>query len=190
MVVNLPIKESSNAPLRSGERRYLAVRMSFAGTGHPAAVIGDGELGSRSHYLIGPPSNWHTDVPHFARVRYHQVYPGVDIVFYGSRHRLEYDVVLTPGTDVEQVRLRFEGAETLKVDRNGDLILHTKAGKIRQVRPRVYQAVRGGQLAINGKYVLRAANEVGFELGAFDHSKPVGDRPGTALVHVPGGKRG
>jgi len=73
VVVNLPISESSNAPLRSGERSYLAVRMSFGGTARPAAVIGDGELGSRSHYLVGHPSNWHTDVPHYARVRYRQV---------------------------------------------------------------------------------------------------------------------
>jgi hypothetical protein len=173
VVVNLPIKESSNAPLRSGERSYLAVRMSFAGTAHPAVVMGDGELGSRSHYLIGHPSNWHTDVPHCARVRYRQVYPGVDMVFYGSGHDLEYDVVLAPGADVKQVRLRFEGAEMLEVDPNGDLILHTKGGDIRQLRPRVYQAVRGRQLSVKGKYVLRAANEAGFELGAFDHSKPV-----------------
>jgi hypothetical protein len=173
VVINLAVADPAKERSRAEERSHLAVRMSFAGPAHPAEVIGEGRLPTRGNYLIGDAANWHTDVPQYARVCYRQVYPGVDIVFYGRGHDLEYDVVVAPGADVKQVRLRFDGTGSLEVDQNGDLALHTRAGDVRQYSPRVYQRVRGSQHRVTGKYVMRAHNEIGFELGLFDRTKPV-----------------
>jgi hypothetical protein len=98
---------------------YLAVAMKFEGGRRSARVTGESPLPGRSNYLIGNPTNWHTGIPQFARVRYVQVYPGVDFVFYGTGRDLEYDIALAPGTDVNHVRLTFEGVDSLGVDANG-----------------------------------------------------------------------
>jgi hypothetical protein len=106
-------------------------------------------------------------------VRYAQVYPGVDFVFYGTGRDLEYDIALAPGTDVNQVRLTFEGVESLSVDANGDLTLHTKAGDLRQLVPAVRQRVNGRLRHVHCHYILLAKNQVGFTLGAHDREQPV-----------------
>jgi hypothetical protein len=172
VVIDLPVAQTGDKGSMARHDDHLAVRMSFAGRTH-SEVIGEDKLVARSNYLIGSPANWHIDVPQYARVRYRHVYPGVDVVFYGNEHDLEYDVLLAPGTDLKQVRLRFEGAESIHTDRNGDLIVHTKAGELRQYSPRVYQCVRGRQHQVRGGYIVRSANEVGFQLGTFDRTKPV-----------------
>jgi hypothetical protein len=152
---------------------YLAVAMKFEGGRRSAKITAESPLLGRSNYLIGKPTNWHTGIQQFARVRYAQVYPGVDFVFYGTGRDLEYDIALAPGIDVNQVRLTFEGVDSLGVDANGDLTLHTKAGDLRQLVPAVYQRVSGRLRRVRCHYTLLAKNQVGFTLGAHDREQPV-----------------
>jgi len=152
---------------------YLAVAVKFEGGRRAAKITGESPLPGRSNYLIGKPTNWHTGIPQFARVRYAQVYPGVDLVFYGTGRDLEYDIALAPGTDVNQVRLTFEGVDSLGVDADGDLTLHTKAGNLRQLVPAVHQRVNGRLRRVRCHYILLAKNQVGFTLGAHDPGQPV-----------------
>src|SRR5687767_455761 len=74
-----------------------ALRMSFAGARGTTPVMGEQELPGRTHYLRGPESEWRRNVASYARVRYEEMYPGVDVVFYGRERELEFDVVLAPG---------------------------------------------------------------------------------------------
>src|SRR4029077_8756368 len=90
-------------------------------------------LPGKTHYLKGPGSDtWHADLATYARVRYRGVYPGIDIVYYGNQRQLEYDVVVAPGAHPETVRFRFDGIQGMTIDSNGDLVLKTDAGDIRQ----------------------------------------------------------
>ena len=74
-------------------------------------------------------------MPGYARVRYREVYPGVDQVWYGNAGQLEYDFVVAPGADPRAIVLRFEGADRMEVDASGGLVLHTRAGELRQAAP-------------------------------------------------------
>lgn len=152
---------------------YLAVAMKFEGDRRSARITGESPLPGRSNYLIGNPANWHTEIPQFARVHYRGVYPGVDFVFYQSGRSLEYDIALAPRTDVDHVRLTFEGVDSLGVDANGDLTLHTKAGDLRQLVPAVYQRINGRLRRVRCHYRLFAKNQVGFTLGAHDRGQAV-----------------
>ena len=97
-----------------------------------------------SNYLLGnDPSQWHTSVPNYGGVKYQGVYPGIDLVYYGNQRQLEYDFVVSPGADPRRIRLGFQGADKLEVDAQGDLVLHTATGVIRQRKPVVYQEVEG-----------------------------------------------
>ncbi len=71
-------------------------------------------------------------MPHFAKVGYEGVYPGIDLVFYGTNQRqLEYDFVVAPGADPARIRLAIEGAKRLEIDGDGDLIAHLAGGEVR-----------------------------------------------------------
>ncbi len=131
-------------------------------------------LPSRSHYFIGAdPRHWRTDVPNYAGVKYHAVYPGVDLVFYGQQGRLEYDFIVQPGADPRVIGLDFAGAERMQIEANGDLTLHTGAGAVRQHKPVVYQERDGQRHSIAGAYVRTGADEIGFAVGDYDHSRPL-----------------
>jgi len=138
-------------------------------------VQGQGEeaLPGVVNYLIGnQPSAWLKNIPTYSRVRYRQLYPGVDVVYYVNDGRLEYDVLLARGADPSRIRLRVEGAEGLRVDDAGDLVIATAGGELRQHRPIVYQESNGERRQVAGRYQLRG-NEVRFALGRYDRSQPL-----------------
>ena len=112
-----------------------------AGRPLPTEVVGEEELPGRTSYFVGnDPSEWRTNVVSYAKVRYREVWPGVDALFYERDGELEYDFEVRPGVDPSRVRLAIEGAEKIEVDAAGDLALTTASGTLRQRRPVVYQS--------------------------------------------------
>jgi Domain of unknown function DUF11/Beta-propeller repeat len=156
----------------SAERGEQFVRMKLVGANPSAATAGTGPLPGKSNYIIGnDPQKWHTGIPQFAGVRYQSVYPGIDLVFYGNQGRLEYDFRVAPGADPAQAELQFEGATRLELC-GGDLILTGKdEGGLRLQAPHIYQRDGGRQEPVAGRFVLRAANRVAFEIGRYDRGR-------------------
>jgi uncharacterized repeat protein (TIGR01451 family) len=153
------------------ERGVEALRMKLAGANRAAEISGSDRLAGASNYFIGnDPKQWHKGIPHFAGVRYRSVYPGIDLVFYGSQGRLEYDFKVAPGADPSQAQLQFDGASKLNFD-HGDLILRGTTAKVRLQAPRIYQQIGNRQQEVEGHFVLRAENRVGFQVGSYDRSR-------------------
>ena len=135
-------------------------------------------LPSRSHYLIGnDPKRWRSNVAHYGRVEVESVYPGVNVVYYGNQRQLEYDFVVTPGADPRVIRLAFEGADAIEIDRHGDLVLRLAGGEVRQRPPLVYQEIDGNRREVRGRYALDEQGHVRFQLAAYE--------PTVALVIDP-----
>ncbi len=154
-----------------GADASAVVRMRLLGANPSPAVEGIDRLPGVTNYLNS--RRWSTGVPGFARVRYSEVYPGVDLVYYGNQRKLEYDFVVAPNIDPRAIALKFGGAGELRVDRRGDLVIDTRGGELRQKRPVVYQRVAGGRRAVPARYVLNGDRRVGFEVGSYDRSKPL-----------------
>ena len=151
--------------------RVESLRMKLAGANPNASLSASDLLSSKSNYILGnDPSKWRHDVPQFARVRYENVYPGIDLAFYGNQGRLEYDFQVAPGSDPAQAELEFDGAKRLEL-RDGALVIEAQGGAVRLEAPRVYQQMDGRQQPVEGSFVLRADNRVGFAIGAYDHSR-------------------
>ncbi len=101
------------------------------------------------------------------------MYPGIDLIFYGNQQELEYDVVVAAGADPSLVRLKFTGADRLRREANGDVLAGAGGTEIRQRKPVVYQMVDGRRRELEGGYVIRAHNEVAFEVARYDTAKPL-----------------
>ena len=150
------------------------LRMGLLGANPVPQMLGLDKLPGKSNYFIGNDlENWHTDVPHYARVHYDDVYPGVDLVFYGNQRQLEYDFIVSPGADPAAIRLGFKGADNLSLDGSGNLTLHMAEGDVLQKAPIVYQEVDGARRAISGSYVLQGEDQVSFQVAAYDASRPL-----------------
>lgn len=183
------VLNASLSPVTSGQLgRISGVKVRSNPESKPSSVIrtqlvnadlapqaaGQDELPGRANYFIGDdPRNWRTNVPLFSRVQYRNVYPGVDLAYYGNQQQLEYDFIVAPGADPRSIMLSFDGAEELSLDAQGNLVLATKESKVRLEKPRIYQDAGGTRREIRGDYLLKHAHEVGFQVAAYDPTKPL-----------------
>jgi hypothetical protein len=127
---------------------------------------------TETNYIRGnDPSKWLRNVPSWSHLKYRQIYPGIDLVFYGSGKRLEYDFNVSPGADPSVIELEFSGASRIRVDRSGDLALETDAGEIRWEKPTIYQQYSRQRRPVTGSFALKADNCVSFTIGAYDRSR-------------------
>lgn len=149
--------------------------MKIVGADRRAIVQAQDELPGKANYFIGrDPAGWHTNVPTYGKVRYKDIYPGVDLVYYGNQRQLEYDFIVSPQIDLTSITIKFEGAP-VEVNSAGDLVLHSDAGDVYFRRPIAYQVEEGGKQKhfINSRFVQRGSSEVGFQIAAYDRTQPL-----------------
>src|SRR5438132_548275 len=166
---------SGEATLVEPEKRAGTVlRMRLVGANPAPEVAGVGELPGKSNYFLGnDPTKWRTNVSTYAKVEYREVYPGVNLVYYGNQRQLEHDFVVSPGADPKVITLAFEGVDGVAIDALGDLVLRTVGGEVRLRKPVVYQEQNRQRAVIPTRYVLTAEHQVAFEVAAYDATKPL-----------------
>ena len=154
--------------------KAVALRMHLVGAAPKPPVSGLDELPGKANYFIGQdPAKWRTNVPTYAKVQYENIYPGIDLLYYGNQRQLEYDFVVAPGANPEKIVLGFRGADEFEIEARGELVLHTTGGDIRQHKPIIYQDIDGVRRDIAGGYVRKGVNRVGFEVAVYDASRPL-----------------
>lgn len=155
---------------RDAKRAVLRLRM--LGANAAPHVAGEEPLQGEMNYFIGNDrGRWRTGVPTYRRVRYEEVWPGIDMLWHGTRNALEYDFVVAPGVDPSRIALEVAGAERLRIDASGNLVAETAAGEVVQHAPVLYQESARGRTPVTGRYVLRGESEVRFEVGPYDRTR-------------------
>ncbi|MBL8229784.1 MAG: hypothetical protein JNL98_14945 [Bryobacterales bacterium] len=167
-----PLRVTTSAPAAKLETEMIAMRLEDT----REAAQGEGvdlQPGYSSYFLGNDPSRWRTQVPHYAKVRFADVYAGIDVVYYGNQRKLEYDFVVKPGGRPSDIRLAWDGVRDIRLDPSGDLILAVNGGEFRQLRPHIYQLIEGKKVEVAGSYRLFEKGRVGFELARYDRKKPL-----------------
>ena len=166
--------KQASAAKASAKSQTNILRLQLVGSNPSTQVKGLQQLPGKSNYLTSKDSSkWHTNIAQYAKVQYQAVYPGIDLVYYGNQGRLEYDFNVAPGAKPENIKFRVAGAERLSVDKQGNLLLHTQNGVLRQHQPKIYQEINKEKKAIAGSYVLLGKQEVGFKVAAYDRTQPL-----------------
>jgi uncharacterized repeat protein (TIGR01451 family) len=149
------------------------VRLVLSGANENPQVLGLEELPGKVNYFVGnDPDKWLTDIPTYAKVKYRDVYPGIDIIYSGNEQQLELDFIVHPGTNPDLISLDFTGSEQLLLDDHGNLLLTTGGEQIRISKPVVYQESALQRSSVFGSYTLNG-HQVGFRLGDYDTTKPL-----------------
>lgn len=180
----LPNKQSADAVATERQAQPDVLKMKLAHANETPSVTALDELQGRANYYVGNnPEAWRKDVQTFQRVKYANVYEGVDLVYYGNQRELEYDFLVAPGADPSLIKLNFENAQNIKLDATGDLLLSVGKHVVRQHAPVVYQEIAGARQQIAGRYVIEENRKskienqnsvtVGFALGDYDRSQPL-----------------
>ena len=177
--------------LRQTTGKTASAQMQFAGANPAATISGTAELSGKVNYLVGKnPAQWQTGVATFAQVRVENIYPGVNVVYYGNGRQLEYDFNLAAGIPPEIIALRFAGAQKISVNPQGALVVSLNGGEIIQHPPVVYQNVGATRQEISGGYKLLDARTVTFALGNYDHRQPLVIDPVLSYSTYFGGNNG
>lgn len=143
------------------------VRLTFEGAGRPT-IRGGLPLTSHANYLVGADrGRWHTHVAQYREVLYRGLYDGIDARFHGTQGTLKFDLLVSPGTAPDAIAMRLDGADHLRLDRAGDLVLTVGGGEVRKPRPVIYQDIDGRRVPVDGGYRLQG-NRVTFRLGQYD----------------------
>jgi hypothetical protein len=149
-----------------GVGRRLLIRTNFVGANREPSVVGLDRTGSWSNfYLGGDRARWRSKVPNYRAILYQNVYPGIDLKYYGDGRRMEYDFIVSPGADPGSIRVRYDGAKSVSVNQAGQLVVETEWGKVVEQAPVVYQTIDGRHKALDGEYELISESTFGFRLG-------------------------
>jgi len=155
-------------------QRGVVLRMSLVGANSSPQLEGRNELPGKANYLLGQnPNNWHTNISLYSQVAAKQVYPGIDQLFQGGQGELEQDFVVAAGADPSLIATRYGGSDRLLINPNGELVVYSGQDEIHQPAPTIYQDLNGSKQIISGGYLLKGSKEVGFQIGAYDHSQPL-----------------
>src|SRR6202521_83269 len=154
--------------------RSSAVGIHLEGANSAPRITGVDRLPGKTNYFIGnDPKKWHTDVPSYARVQYADIYPGINLIFYGNQRQLEYDFIVAPGADPKAIRLNLQGARKLRINAQGDVVLSVAEGDLKLQRPVIYQMVKGVRHEIAGGYAFTKGHQLTFSVPTYDRSEPL-----------------
>ncbi len=181
MVLNLRasrVESTSNkngsqaASSQSSTRATLQFRL--IGANSNPRVVGEDPQSGRVNYFIGKdPSKWYTNVPTYGKIRYKNVYPGIDLIFYGNHQQLEYDFAVAPKADPRQIQFQINGASQISLDEQGNLVLDVNGAKLHFQSPVVYQESNGQRVPVVGGYAMKDESHIGFQVSNFDATKPL-----------------
>ncbi len=156
--------------LAKGERTQV-LDLAFVGANRDPQITSGRPTGATVNELGAGPRQ--AGLSSHARITYRDLWPGIDMVFFGAKGKLNYEFRLAPGADPGDIRLAYRGAEGVSLASGGHLVLDTELGALTDSRPRTYQRIRGDRRPVRSGYALREGNSFGFRLGAYDSARPL-----------------
>ncbi|MGF1584141.1 MAG: SBBP repeat-containing protein [Bacteroidales bacterium] len=156
------------------EASYYTIYLQFEGSNPDPVSSGAGELPGKTNYFTGnDPANWITNIPTYARVEYKDVYTGIDLVYYGNEGELEYDFIVAPGGNPQDILLKFGNHDKLKIDEKGSLVIDVMGKELTMKAPFSYQDRDGTRNPVFSEYVLVSENTAGFNVGDYNPLVPL-----------------
>lgn len=170
------------------ENRAPAISLRFLGANSNAEIQGLDLQRGHSNYLVGrQASQWHTQVPHFSRVIYRDLYPGIDLIFYAKSGQLEYDLVVSAGVNPNQIEMELKGGSHVRLSQPGDAEVATAGGQFRLLKPRVYQQDGDERKEISGRYILTAPNRLAIKVSHYNRNQKLVIDPAISYSSFLGG---
>ena len=181
--------EQATVAFRMVQDRPATVSLTFEGASTTAVVAGEGKTQTRYNFYLGNDSDrWQSDVPAYTAVTYRAIYDGVDVRLHERAGRLEYELRLAPGADLEHVVIRADGASNVHIAADGSLVLATSNGSLEQSAPTTWEELPDGhRRALASRFRKVDAQRYGFEVDHHDAARPLVIDPGLVWSTFLGG---
>ena len=164
----------STQPAAKSAHSTGVLRMELLGSNPAPNFSAQDELPGKSNYFIGDQKNWRSNVPNYGKVAEKNIYPGIDLVYYGTQRQLEYDFNVAPGADPKAIQISFEGARKLRVDAAGNLILGLAGGEVKFEKPFAYQMKGDVKEPVTARFHLGDRKyRIYFAVDNYDATRPL-----------------
>jgi len=181
----LALRQPGTSRKRPADPAVLRMQLVNGTPGARMAAL-DEQPGKSNYFIGNDPSKWRTGVAHYGRVTARGVYPGIDLIYHGDQGQLEYDFEVAPGASPRAIRLALEGAQNLRVDAQGNLVVSLEGGEVVFHAPVAYQEEHGVRQVVPSRYSLKK-NQVGFRVTKYDARRPLVIDPTLAYSTYLGG---
>jgi len=138
--------------------RRWTVKLDFVGANPDVRPVGEEQQEAVISYFKGQPDEWRTGLPTYSRIVYRDLWPGIDLAYYGTVDRLKYEFIVQPGADPGQIRLAYRGAAGVALNAAGQLEVETPIGGFADDRPVAYQEIDGQHMDVAVAYTLQPAS--------------------------------
>jgi len=171
------------------DQRRFAVKLDFVGANADVRPSGEEKTGAVISYFKGKPEEWKAGLPTYSRIVYKDLWPGIDLGYYGTVDKMKYEFIVHPGSDPSLIRLAYRGVSAVEVNGEGRLEVRTPAGGFEDDRPVGYQEIDGKRMDVEMSYLLEEQSVIkpglggeeavaksfiyGFDVGDYDRTKPL-----------------
>ena len=160
---------SGRAPMQ-----HSTLELRLLGAASKSVVVGEDPQAGKVNYFLGnDKTKWHTNIQTYGRVRYKNIYPGIDLIYYGNHHQLEYDFAASPRADLSKIQFEIKGGGKVELGPTGELVVRIGNDRLRFQKPNIYQESNGVRTPVAGSYVVKDSNHVSFEVPNVDRTKSV-----------------
>ena len=158
--------------LKKHKIQHEAFKVDFLNIKKNVEIVGEEILVGKSNYFVGnDPDKWHTNINQYSKVRYKEIYAGIDLILYSKDDLIEYDFIVSPGADLNQITMQFKGIQNLDIDKNGNLLIKMQFGVIQHNAPVIYQKNEHRKTKISGSYEILDKNTVRFHVENYNKNK-------------------
>lgn len=165
-----------------------AVKVNFSGANPDVTLVGQQEQSEKVNYFIGQDeSKWKTDIATFSQVTYKNLYDGIDLIYTGGQAKIKYEFIVLPGANHKDIKLVYGGADSLNLDKKGNLIIATQIGKLKDEKPFVYQVIDGKKSSVAASFKINK-NSVGFMVDSHNPTLPLHIDPAIYSTFLGGGQ--
>ena len=146
--------------------------MQFDGAGREVRMEGAEPLPGHANFLLGGAESWHAGIPLYGAVVYRDLYPGIDMRYGANGRNLKSEFTVAPGADPARIRIRYVGADAVKLAEDGSLEITLQGQVLTEQPPEIYQQVDGRRVSVPGSFTVANAT-VGFIVSGYDAAQPL-----------------
>lgn len=140
--------------------RCYSFEVNFVGAELSGIDPAERRLYNVNYFIGNDHTEWASNVPVYEKLTYEEIYPGIDVQYYGIKNQLKYDFIVAPGSNPSQIKMRYNGLRSIRMD-GENLILDLGFMQIREVIPYSYQLRNGVREEVKCRFILNN-NEVSF----------------------------